>query len=170
MSTATISIVSVDAATLRRAGGRTVLVLNASYQPLRPVNLKRAVTLLASAKAVIEKAEEGRFVRTSSGVDMFPWPLVIRLAKFVQVAYDKIHGPLPWTKRRVLERDGHRCGYCSSMQAHTVDHIKPRAQGGKSTWLNTVAACQSCNGRKRDRTPAQAGMKLLATPYVPRRP
>nr|WP_197704355.1 hypothetical protein [Jatrophihabitans sp. GAS493] len=34
-------------------------------------------------------------------------------------------------------------------------------------WL--VACCARCNGRKRDRTPEQAGMKLLVTPYAPRR-
>nr|WP_096303520.1 HNH endonuclease [Jatrophihabitans sp. GAS493] len=69
----------------------------------------------------------------------------------------------------MLDRDGRICGYCRSPQGLTIDHIRPRAQGGKNGWLNTVACCAPCNGRKRDRTPEQAGMKLLVTPYAPRR-
>jgi len=45
----------------------------------------------------------------------------------------------------------------------------PRSRGGSWTWLNTVAACQSCNGRKGNRTPEEAGMRLRMAPYVPTR-
>jgi 5-methylcytosine-specific restriction endonuclease McrA len=48
-----------------------------------------------------------------------------------------------------------------------VDHIVPRSRGGGDTWLNTVAACAEDNHRKADRTPAQAGMRLLAQPFEP---
>jgi len=49
----------------------------------------------------------------------------------------------------------------------TVDHIVPKCAGGKSTWANLVAACADCNRRKRDRTPAQAGMPLRRNPREP---
>jgi 5-methylcytosine-specific restriction endonuclease McrA len=48
-----------------------------------------------------------------------------------------------------------------------VDHLLPRSRGGGDTWLNTVAACAEDNHRKADRTPAQAGMRLLAQPFEP---
>ena len=33
--------------------------------------------------------------------------------------------------------------------------------------MNVVTACRACNHRKSSRTPEQAGMALLYTPYVP---
>jgi 5-methylcytosine-specific restriction endonuclease McrA len=35
-------------------------------------------------------------------------------------------------------------------------------------WENVIAACRACNLRKRDRTPEEAGMKLLNHPRTPR--
>ena len=56
--------------------------------------------------------------------------------------------------------------YCGG-KAETVDHIVPRSRGGLLTWENAVAACLRCNHRKADRTPAEAGMKLLVIPSRP---
>jgi 5-methylcytosine-specific restriction endonuclease McrA len=58
------------------------------------------------------------------------------------------------------------CAYCGG-RATTVDHIVPRSRGGGSTWQNLVAACASCNERKGNRTPAEAGLKLRVKPYAP---
>lgn len=44
----------------------------------------------------------------------------------------------------------------------------PKSRGGASTWENLVCACVRCNGRKNDRTPAEAGMLLRRKPYEPR--
>ena len=52
-------------------------------------------------------------------------------------------------------------------RANTVDHVLPQSRGGGSTWENTVLACGPCNNRKRDRTPDEAGMRLLIEPRVP---
>jgi 5-methylcytosine-specific restriction endonuclease McrA len=65
-----------------------------------------------------------------------------------------------------MTRDGHRCAYCGG-SATTVDHVLPRARGGKNTWLNTAAACGGCNQRKGDRTTAEARMPLRTTPHAP---
>jgi 5-methylcytosine-specific restriction endonuclease McrA len=32
-----------------------------------------------------------------------------------------------------------------------------------------MAACHKCNNRKANQTPAEAGMRLLLTPYTPTR-
>lgn len=40
------------------------------------------------------------------------------------------------------------------------DHVIPVAQGGPYTADNIVPCCISCNSKKKDRTPEQAGMKL----------
>ena len=51
----------------------------------------------------------------------------------------------------------------------TVDHIVPRTLGGMDSWENLVCACITCNNKKGDRTPEQAGMKLIRQPRIPNR-
>jgi hypothetical protein len=41
------------------------------------------------------------------------------------------------------------------------------SKGGQDTWNNVVTACKRCNNHKAGRTPEQAGMGLLAVPFVP---
>jgi 5-methylcytosine-specific restriction endonuclease McrA len=52
--------------------------------------------------------------------------------------------------------------------ADSIDHVMPRSRGGQNVWENVIAACRSCNLRKRDRTPDEAGMRLSTLPRVPR--
>ncbi|MFG2142047.1 HNH endonuclease [Streptomyces sp. NPDC048650] len=140
---------------------RETLVLNASFEPLSTVSLRRAVVLVMQDKAVVENSHPGLRIRAAS-VDV-PVPRVIRLSRFVRVPFRR---RAPWSRRGVLVRDQHRCAYCGR-RATTVDHVVPRAQGGADTWLNTVASCAEDNHRKADRTPEQAGMRLLRRPFEP---
>jgi hypothetical protein len=146
------------------AGAVAVNVLNASYQPLGATQLKRAMALVLRGDAVVEEADPLRTVRHAGG--SFPWPLVIRLLRYVKVPV--MYGDALWSKSGVLKRDGHRCGYCDK-KADTVDHILPQSRGGKNTWENTVAACQPCNARKADHLLENTGMVLLITPSIPKR-
>ena len=76
----------------------------------------------------------------------------------------------PLSNRELFHRDGYLCLYCgtqSPVQLLTRDHVRPLSQGGKDSWNNVVTACRSCNHAKGARTPEQAGMPLLAVPYVP---
>jgi len=66
----------------------------------------------------------------------------------------------------VLRRDGQRCAYCGH-SATTVDHVLPRSRGGADSWENLVACCLHCNNVKGDRTPAEMGWNLRATPKAP---
>lgn len=66
-----------------------------------------------------------------------------------------------------MDRDDRKCGYNLDHKATTIDHIMPRSRGGKNTFANTVAACEPCNHRKGDRTPAEAGLVLQIKPYAP---
>lgn len=74
------------------------------------------------------------------------------------------------SNKTLFARDHHRCAYCGNYfdrESLTKDHIKPKVHGGKNTWKNLITSCKPCNGRKADRTPEQAGMKLKFQPYVP---
>jgi 5-methylcytosine-specific restriction endonuclease McrA len=136
-----------------------VLVLNADLGPLHRVSIPHAIRMLCRQVAVVHEAEPDRQFGT------FPMPRVLRLVSYVVTKWRYSAGPA-WSRRGVHERDRHRCGYCGRT-ATTVDHILPVSRGGKNTWLNTVAACDVCNQRKGDRTPAEAGLTLRITPNAP---
>ena len=70
-----------------------------------------------------------------------------------------------------FSRDRNVCAYCGNGRIEedlTRVHIIPLAQRGVDSWINVVTACRGCNHRKSNRTPEQAHMPLLYTPYVPR--
>ncbi len=137
-----------------------VLVLNAGYEPLHRVSVHHAIHMLVRGVAVVEESVAG------STFGPYPLPRVLRLVRYVAMRWRYRHGHVPaCTKAGVRSRDG-RCAYCGG-PADTVDHVLPRSRGGASSWMNLVAACSPCNSRKADRTPAEAGMELLLTPYVP---
>ncbi len=76
----------------------------------------------------------------------------------------------PLSNKTLFKRDDCRCMYCGQQFARSElsrDHIKPLSQNGQDVWSNVVAACKRCNNFKAGRTPEQAGMELLAIPFVP---
>lgn len=137
-----------------------VALLNASYEPLGQVTFQHAVRMLFREVATVEEAHGERTIGPH------PWPRVIRLVKYVAATW--MYRPAGFSREGVLKRDRHRCAYCGR-HATTVDHVLPRSRGGTWTWLNAVAACHKCNNRKANRTPAEAGMRLLISPYAPTR-
>ncbi|MBI2845239.1 MAG: HNH endonuclease [Chloroflexi bacterium] len=143
-----------------------VLVLNASFEPLNIVPVRRAVVLLLKEKAEVVEAAQRR-IHSGNGLAL-DWPLVIRLVYFVKIP---AQFPLPLNRRTVMARDQYTCQYCGiqpSKAGLTLDHIVPRARGGKSDWKNVVSACIPCNQRKGGHTPQEAGMSLLSRPDRPR--
>ena len=136
-----------------------VLVLNADLGPLHRVPIQHAIRMLCRRVAVVHEAEPDRVL------GVFPLPRVVRLVRYVVTRWRYAAGPA-WSRRGVLVRDGHRCGYCGG-PASTIDHILPRSRGGANSWRNTVAACGHCNQRKGDRTPAEARMPLRLAPAAP---
>lgn len=84
---------------------------------------------------------------------------------------DKMFRAEPILDRRSLfVRDRFICAYCGDkFHDHelTKEHIHPQSRGGKDTWTNVVSACVPCNHRKEDKTPEEAGMKLMYVPYTP---
>jgi 5-methylcytosine-specific restriction endonuclease McrA len=143
----------------------SVLVLNATYEPLSVVSVKRAVILLLKEKAEIIEAAQS-YIRSERKA--LPVPLVIRLVYYVRIPHRL---SLPVSRRSVLARDYYTCQYCGAQPGRkdlTIDHVIPRSRGGKTMWENLVTACQACNSRKGDRTPEEANMRLPARPKRPR--
>lgn len=136
------------------------LVLNATYEPLCVVPLRRAVVLVLAEKAVIVESSDD--VMHSERLSL-PVPTVVRLSRFVRVPYRR---EVPLTRRAVLERDLHACVYCGN-KADTIDHVRPRSRGGAHIWTNVVAACARCNHRKGDRLLHEIGWHLKIAPTQP---
>lgn len=136
------------------------LLLNATYEPICVVPVRRAVVLVLSAKAEVVAGGGSLFRSASVSVEK---PTVIRLLSYVKVPYKT---RLPLTRRGLIARDKGRCAYCSKA-GDTIDHVHPRSRGGKHEWENVVLACRPCNGKKGDQLLSDLGWKLKTTPYAP---
>jgi 5-methylcytosine-specific restriction endonuclease McrA len=141
---------------------RNVLVLNQNYEPLSVCSVKRAIVMVFLNRAEIIETLDGQKVHAVS--TSIAVPSVVRLDSFIRVPHKKIM----LTRKNVIKRDGGICQYCGKRTSPmTVDHVIPKNLGGKDTWENLVGACAECNNRKGQRTPEQAGMKLLRQPKRP---
>jgi hypothetical protein len=127
---------------------QTILVLNASYEPINFTNWRRAVVLILKEKAQVLS---GR---------------VIRLLEYITIPFNRISMIKP-SRQMVYKRDDHTCQYCGSVKKLTIDHVIPKSKGGGDTWENMVVACSSCNTKKGDRFLEYTGMKLAKTPRSP---
>lgn len=145
------------------------LALNASYEPLTMVPVRRALRLVIDGKAEIVEAESGRPVCSASLV--MPRPVVIRLTRF-------IHVPRRFrrqvTNTFLFARDGYCCQYCGRSatelrprESLTRDHVVPLSRGGRNEWTNVVTACSPCNTRKANRLPLEIDMYPLNPPVEP---
>ena len=142
-----------------------VLVLDVGWVPLRVEPWQRIVCDMFLGKVeVIEYSAD----KTIKGVNRtWPMPSVVRLVR----SFKRDRLRTKFSRINVYARDGFRCQYCGERKDTedlTFDHVVPRAQGGKTTWENVVACCVPCNSGKANRTPSQAGMRLLAIPRKPR--
>ena len=136
-------------------------MLNATYEPLCVVPVRRAVILVLKEKAEVlqHRDEELHSERMS-----LPVPSVIRLVHFVRVPF---RARAPLSRRSVFVRDGHRCQYCGAA-AENIDHVIPRSRGGEHVWENVVASCRPCNAAKEDRLLSETHLKLRRPPFAPK--
>jgi 5-methylcytosine-specific restriction endonuclease McrA len=137
------------------------LVLNATYEPLCVVSVRRAVVLVLKQKAEVLHATERELHSERSVMAV---PSVIRLTYFVKVPF---RARAALNRRAVFARDDNRCQYCGAA-AENIDHVIPRSRGGQHVWENVVAACRPCNSRKEDRLLHEAGLVLRRRPTAPR--
>jgi 5-methylcytosine-specific restriction endonuclease McrA len=140
-----------------------VLVLTSWYMPIQIVSWQDAITDL-----YLEKTEVlASYTETvSSPSTTLRIPAVVRVKRHT----NRIKRGIKFSRENVATRDGFRCQYCLQrfpLRQLTYDHVFPRSRGGETTWENVVCACRTCNSKKDDNTPQEAGMVLHT---VPRRP
>jgi 5-methylcytosine-specific restriction endonuclease McrA len=139
-----------------------VLVLSPHYTPHRVCSWQDAITEFFTDKVeIVESYDE---VIHHAGMRM---PAVVRLLKPIA----RMKKGVKFSRVNIYSRDHFSCCYCGfkgTMKELNYDHVIPRHQGGKTDWGNIVTCCYPCNARKRNRTPEQAGMRLLNAPHKPK--
>lgn len=140
--------------------GRVLIYNHGGAEVLGVVPMKHAITMLWRKVARIRQAVDGQ------KIGPYERPKALELLKKVAHSVVTSTALVPYTKTALWIRENGKCGYCGK-PGRTMDHILPKSRGGPATWLNAVNACRDCNEQKADRTPEEAGMPLLVTPYEP---
>ena len=168
--------VSARTTTVNTAIDPLILRLDIAGRPQRWIPWQDAV-ILDSREMIAWTAGERTFTfyggvnRVSGYRSQITVNSIIAVRGYSRNAGDE-HLVPPLSNRELILRDDHLCMYCGQQfPGHqlTRDHLVPLSRGGADCWSNVVAACRGCNHAKGSRTPDEAGMSLLAVPYVPNR-
>jgi 5-methylcytosine-specific restriction endonuclease McrA len=145
------------------------LALNASFEPLTILPIRRALRLVIDRKAEVLEVDEARTFRSERR--SIACPCVIRLVRFVHVPR-KFRRQV--TNTFLFARDSYRCMYCGRHRSElrhreflTRDHVVPMSRGGANNWHNVVTACSPCNNRKGSHLPVEVAMHPLHVPHEP---
>ncbi|RUM89323.1 MAG: HNH endonuclease [Thermodesulfatator sp.] len=160
-----------------------VLVLNRYYQAIQITTVLRAICHLVKGTAKVitpdwtthtleEWIEASRFYENGRLIRSPSLSLVAPDAIYL-TTYDRLPKiEVVFNRANLYMRDNYTCQYCGKSvknpKDRTIDHVVPRSRGGKTVWTNVVLCCRKCNLRKGDRTPEEAGMRLLKRPEAPK--
>jgi 5-methylcytosine-specific restriction endonuclease McrA len=163
---------------------RPVLVLNKSWMPIRIITVKRACTLVFAEKASVILPDDISDYSVHGWKRWMDMP-VSEKEEGIQLCHSRIRIPevivlirfdrvkttgVRLTKRNIFIRDGHTCQYTGKkvkLDDADIDHVIPKSRGGASTWDNMVVCSKEINRQKANRTPEEAGLKLLKQPHRP---
>ena len=65
--------------------------------------------MIVDGRAEMVSAVKDKFVHSTSQI--FKWPSVVRLIKYVQIPWKKTR--VAFSKKNILIRDGYECCYCT---------------------------------------------------------
>lgn len=162
----------------------TVLVLNNNWQAINVTTPANAISMMFAGTAMgldirgeyfmiprkwdlwvhVPIEETDKTVSTSRG--KIKLPKVILAANFHKVPLRKLRFSL----KNLWTRDRGKCQYTGKMLSNrngNIDHIIPKSRGGKTTWTNCVLCHKDVNSKKGDKTPSEAGLRLLRVPKEP---
>jgi len=163
----------------------TVLVLNRNWQAIHVKSPSEALSMMYTDNATgldiigednmvpyrwkdwvtLPKDESSDYISTIRGDIKIPKVIVL-------CHFDRVPLKRPkFSLSAVWNRDGGICQYTGkklSKNEGNVDHVLPRSRGGKTTWDNCVLTHKEVNAKKADRTPEEAGLKLIKKPLAPK--
>ena len=139
-----------------------VEVLSTGYEPLYTTTWQDAISDVFGGRAEVVETHPTQKIRTVDG--SIPMPLRVRFKVGVFVgAIKRPQKILRPNRKNIYNRDDGICSYCNKNLHYsdaTIDHVFPRSRGGEDTWDNLTLSCASCNIKKGNRTPAEAGMRV----------
>lgn len=140
------------------------LLLNSSYEILSFISFKTLIRLIVKDKVEIISNWPGEHINWANGG--IKYPSIVKMRYYIR----KNSVKMKFHRNGIFKRDHNKCQYCGirpNINDLTMDHVMPKSRGGKSTWDNILTACLSCNNKKGDRTPEEAGLKPLSVPKAP---
>ena len=100
------------------------LLLNATYEPLKVVDWRKAITMLCQGKVEVV-SEYDREIRSVSVT--FRLPSVIRLLRYITTT--RRLDDVPFSRANIYARDEHRCQYCGPGVPGLRPDVRPRRAG-----------------------------------------
>lgn len=139
------------------------LLLNSNYEPisvlpLSVINWQHAIKLTYLGRVHVLETYPDWIIHSER--------LAINVPS-ICVTKDYFHykKSVKFSRYNLYMRDLFKCQYCEDVfdfEDLTIDHVNPRANGGKSVWENCVTSCKSCNHDK--------GAKLIKPKVAPYKP
>lgn len=129
-----------------------------SVLPLSIINWQHAIKLMFLGRITVLESYEDHVAR-SANLSIY-YPAVAMSHKY----FDRERN-VRFSRTNVYLRDLYQCQYCLDTFDYdelTLDHMIPRANGGRITWENAVTACKACNHKK--------GTKLWKPARMPYKP
>jgi 5-methylcytosine-specific restriction endonuclease McrA len=163
-----------------------VLVLNRLWQAVNVCSVRRALTLIFEGHAQVVLSDDGGAFHTFGFKEWRdlsearPHPESIATVSFrirvprviLLLVFDRLpKKEVKFTRHNIFERDRNTCQYCGRIFERkdlNLDHVIPRDRGGPTSWENIVCSCIRCNTHKANRTPQEAGLRLVRKPKRPK--
>jgi len=162
----------------------SVLVLNKSWQAIHVKTPLDALSMMFTGAATalnilgendmtplrwndwvkLPQDSNSEYVKTVRGE--IKVPKIIVLCTFNQVPKRRPK----FTAKNLWERDKGICQYSGKKltpNEGNIDHVLPKSRGGKTSWTNCVLSHKDINAQKADKTPLEAGLKLIKPPAEP---
>ena len=153
-------------------GDAKILRLNKTGTPIDWLTREQAATLVVKGQVVWALGENAFEIR--GGINRLGRQSVLSLPSILasdgSVKLSDFVPPL--LNDYLFRRDHFLCMYCGGdfdAAQLSRDHVLPVSRNGTDSWTNVVTACKRCNHRKANQTPEEAGMELIAIPFVPNR-
>lgn len=145
-------------------------------------NLSQWASYTSAQKLNEETVDKYTGIINSPSISIFA-PQVIR---FPDCEYTSpLIKTIKYSRRNIYQRDEYTCQYCQNKRPElkkallgqpkstlksflNLDHVIPRAKGGKSSWENIVTSCIWCNRDKGDKLLSEMGWKLNRKPLRPK--
>lgn len=93
-------------------------------------------------------------------------PTVIVSQRFCETIFRDVK----LTKENIRSRDNDTCQYSGRKlepEEGNIDHVIPLSRGGENSWENCVWCDKKINSKKDNKTPQEAGLKLIRRPMKP---